>query len=218
MRTPATGERSSDTNAGRGRVVLVTSSVPGEGKSTTALALARTYAAAGKKVLLIDADLRKPSLHHLAGVEAEHGFADYLRDQTGHATLKELCRFDTESSVTLLLGKGQSAALTDQLLSSKVFKRVIAGARQTFDVILVELARSWNPNDQWNPSCHLDRIGQNRIAAISHVRQFDFQYTCVGQNLQISRCGKGQRKLWRSGLHLCTDQDPGAFRPGLWSF
>ena len=48
---------------GAPRVLLVTSAVAGEGKSTTALMLARNFAQLGRRVLLIDADLRKPSLH-----------------------------------------------------------------------------------------------------------------------------------------------------------
>ena len=67
----------------QGKLILVTAMSPtpaGEGKTTTALALARTYALAGKRTLLIDADLRKPSLHRQLGFEPDVGFLDYLRN------------------------------------------------------------------------------------------------------------------------------------------
>ena len=56
-----------------GRVVLVTSALPGEGKSTLTLSLARAAAAEGLRVMVIDADLRKPSLHELVGLQAGGG-------------------------------------------------------------------------------------------------------------------------------------------------
>ena len=51
------------------KIVLVTSSLPGEGKSTTAVALARLVARSGKRVLVIDSDLRKPRIHEEFGVQ-----------------------------------------------------------------------------------------------------------------------------------------------------
>ncbi|MCU0725881.1 MAG: CpsD/CapB family tyrosine-protein kinase, partial [Planctomycetes bacterium] len=64
---------------GRPRRLLVTSALPGEGKSVTALNLAVAFAEEGdKEVLVVDADLRKPSLHRLAGVEPRGGLSDVL--------------------------------------------------------------------------------------------------------------------------------------------
>lgn len=60
------------------RCLLVTSSSSGEGKSTTALTLARNLAQLGKRVLLIDADLRNPSLHRALGSENSIGLSNYL--------------------------------------------------------------------------------------------------------------------------------------------
>src|SRR5690606_4780869 len=61
------------TNDGVPKVLLVTSAGPGEGKSTTALALARNFAQMGRRVLLIEADLRNPSLRKVMGVSGEIG-------------------------------------------------------------------------------------------------------------------------------------------------
>lgn len=66
------------TASGVPRSLVVTSPTPNEGKSTTALALARNFAQLGKRVLLIDADLRNPSLHRQVGVENSQGLTNVL--------------------------------------------------------------------------------------------------------------------------------------------
>jgi capsular exopolysaccharide synthesis family protein len=72
-------------NGGEPRSLLLTSTMSGEGKSTTALALARAYADAGERVLLIDGDLRRPTLHLQAGVDGRVGFADVLAGRSALA-------------------------------------------------------------------------------------------------------------------------------------
>ncbi len=66
------------TEHGVPRSFAVTSTRPAEGKSTTALALAATLARAGKKVILVDGDMRSPSIHHLAGVNHDRGLSNFL--------------------------------------------------------------------------------------------------------------------------------------------
>lgn len=66
------------TEHGVPRSFSITSTRPAEGKSTTALALATTLARAGKRVILIDGDMRSPSIHHLAGVGHERGLSNFL--------------------------------------------------------------------------------------------------------------------------------------------
>lgn len=66
------------TDHGVPKTLLITSSGPGEGKSTTALALARNLTQLGKRVLLVDADLRKPSLHKTLGLKVESGLSHLL--------------------------------------------------------------------------------------------------------------------------------------------
>jgi capsular exopolysaccharide synthesis family protein len=66
---------------GSPRVILVTSSQPGEGKTTTTVNTALSLANLGEKVLIIDADLRKPGIHKLFGMKAEPGLSTYLQFQ-----------------------------------------------------------------------------------------------------------------------------------------
>lgn len=66
------------TDHGVPRSMAVTSTQPGEGKTTTAFAIATSLARIGRKVLLVDSDMRSPSIHHLAGVENDAGLSNYL--------------------------------------------------------------------------------------------------------------------------------------------
>ena len=75
------------TEHGVPRSFAVTSTRPAEGKSTTALALATTLARAHRKVILVDGDMRSPSIHHLGGVDHDHGLSNFLSGQDDISTL-----------------------------------------------------------------------------------------------------------------------------------
>src|SRR3546814_11824042 len=66
------------TEQGVPRSFSVTSTRPREGKSTTCLALATTLTRGGKRVILVDGDMRNPSIHQLAGVRHDRGLSNYL--------------------------------------------------------------------------------------------------------------------------------------------
>jgi succinoglycan biosynthesis transport protein ExoP len=74
------------TEHGAPRSLVITSTRPGEGKSTTALALATMLARAGRRVILVDGDMRSPSVHQLGGVNHDRGLSNFLvgDDQIGN--------------------------------------------------------------------------------------------------------------------------------------
>jgi capsular exopolysaccharide synthesis family protein len=78
------------TEHGVPRSFAVTSTRPAEGKSTTALALATTLARAQRKVILVDGDMRSPSIHHLGGVDHDRGLSNFLagEDNIGSLTFE----------------------------------------------------------------------------------------------------------------------------------
>jgi succinoglycan biosynthesis transport protein ExoP len=75
------------TEHGVPRSFAVTSTRPGEGKSTTALALATTLARAKRNVILVDGDMRSPSIHHLGGVDHDRGLSNFLAGDDAISTL-----------------------------------------------------------------------------------------------------------------------------------
>jgi hypothetical protein len=98
----------------RGQVLLVTSPNAGDGKSTTAANLAVTMASAGKRVILVDADLRKPSLHQVFNLENRVGLTSALLSGNGTRSYIQPSGFDNLS----VLASGPLPPNPSELLSS----------------------------------------------------------------------------------------------------
>lgn len=123
----------------RGAVIMVTSTTPNEGKTTFALSLARSYALSGQRVLLIDCDLRKPSIHRHLGLEPSQGLMDFLTADMDNATdIGGIITRDEMTNVTVITGTRRSDVPTDQLLAGAGFGRLIRSARQTFDTVVLD--------------------------------------------------------------------------------
>lgn len=120
-------------------VIMVTSANPAEGKSSLSLSLARTYAAAGKRVLLIDADLRKPSQHKQIGFKPDEGFLEYLKDPSEKmGAERSFYVADPKSQTGIILGRGQADIPTDQLLQTEAFSSLLQSARQSMDIVIID--------------------------------------------------------------------------------
>ncbi|WML58616.1 CpsD/CapB family tyrosine-protein kinase [Neobacillus sp. PS2-9] len=116
------------------RAMMVTSSGPGEGKSTTAANLAVTFAQLGKKVLLVDGDLRKPTVHHTFAVNNQVGFTTVLTKQ---ASLEKAV-VETEEQDLYILTSGPIPPNPAELLSSKSMELFIEEAKQNFDYVIFD--------------------------------------------------------------------------------
>ncbi|WP_421760457.1 Wzz/FepE/Etk N-terminal domain-containing protein [Devosia sp.] len=127
-----------DEETGAGRVIVVSSAAPGEGKTTTALSLARAYALSGLSTLIIDCDLRKPSIHRQLGMEASEGLLEYLVADSDSADLRSIMTIDAGSRAQVILGSRRSDIATDQLIAGRTFSRLVAAARKNFDVIVLD--------------------------------------------------------------------------------
>ncbi|WP_377292329.1 GumC family protein [Rhizobium sp. SG2393] len=128
------------TQSDTGRVIMISSAIPGEGKSTMALALARMYALSGKKTLLIDCDLRKPTMHKHVGLQPNAGFIDFLRrhDADNNGSLPKVLVNDPLSDLILMLGGRSSDIGTDEFFMDERLGRVLATARKHFDYIILD--------------------------------------------------------------------------------
>jgi succinoglycan biosynthesis transport protein ExoP len=123
---------------GEGIVIVVTSAAPNEGKTTVSLSLTRAYALAGMSTLLIDCDLRKPSVHRQLGLQASEGLLEYLAGTSGTSELKSILTIDTGSGAQVIVGSRRSDVPTDQLVAGKTFTRLVAAARKNFDVVILD--------------------------------------------------------------------------------
>lgn len=122
-----------------GRIVMVSSTAPNEGKTTIALALARSYALSGRTTILIDCDLRKPSVHRQLGLEPSLGLNEFLSSEEGSSLgISSIAAPDPLTKATVVLGARRSDLPTDQLLASPSFIKLMKAARATFDVVILD--------------------------------------------------------------------------------
>ncbi len=149
--------------------LLVTSSRPGEGKSTTALAIAANFAGIGKRVLLIDGDLRKPSLHRLIGVNNDRGVSNIL---SGAATIHEVVQRSEDPNLSFipcgplppnpaeLLGAGRVRALLEE--ASSIYDLVVIDGPPVLGFADAPLLASHVPGTLFVLESRMTRRGQAR--------------------------------------------------------
>ena len=140
------------------RVVAVTSGVPEEGKSTVAASLACAAAMAGRTTLLVECDLRRPSLAERLAIEATPGLTDFLVRDAGPAEILQTVPIDRlERSDASTAGEdgerseaprqgvrlvcitaGRSAVHPAEMLASQRFRDFVTGVRDAYDVVILD--------------------------------------------------------------------------------
>jgi len=116
--------------------VLVTSSVPLEGKTTLVTSLARSRSLAGQRVVIIDTDLRKPSIHAIHKIPSEPGLVEVLM---GEAELQDVIVKDERTGV-FLVPAGSYAPSPADLLASVQMRNIVAALEGAFDLVLLDCA------------------------------------------------------------------------------
>ena len=121
------------------KCVLISSAVPGEGKSTLASLLARHSAAAGKKVVLVDADLRRPTIGRMFDVDKKAlGLTDLLMNHS--QSVEDVLVNDTATGLKLLT-RGHAAFINpSDLFASQRMKALIEQLKEQFDLVIIDSA------------------------------------------------------------------------------
>ncbi|AUG54551.1 protein tyrosine kinase [Thalassospira marina] len=116
------------------RIVGITSTVPSEGKSTLAAWLAQVTSNSGQRTLLVDCDLRRPTVHKTFGADNKHSLVELLADE---CTIDQAIKKDEETGLYLLPAKVTQANALD-LLSSSHMQTTLMALREHFDFIVLD--------------------------------------------------------------------------------
>ncbi len=120
--------------------LMVCSAQPGEGKTTVSVGLSLTMALSGKRVLLVDADTRKPKLHEIFELSDQRGFTDVLADGSD-VKLREVVRridLQREQAVLDIVPSGAQPPVHPRLMASAGLEAFVAAACQQYDVVLFD--------------------------------------------------------------------------------
>lgn len=179
--------------------LLVTSSSAGEGKTTTAVNLAGSFAQANQKVLLLDCDLRKPRVHKIFNDERYPGFIDYF---FGQATFDELIRKTEQANLFYITG-GTIPPNPAEILGSHKMEEFLAKLETHFDLIVIDSP----PIIAVTDSEILSQIVDGVMLVISAgVTEYDILY----KSLDVLKMAKSQ--------FLGAVLNKFAYRPGYGSY
>lgn len=162
--------------------IAVVSAASGEGKSTTAVNLAVAYARQDLRVLLVDCDLRQPSLHRMLGAKAVPGFLDVL---AGRATVGTAVQ-ETSFNGLSLLPRGTFDERAVELLDSQRTDVIISSLKDRFDMVIFDTAPVLAAADTAMLAPRVDgvllvvRAGRTPRAAALHAKQ---QLQAVGASV-----------------------------------
>jgi len=119
---------------GEAKTILITSSAPGEGKSTIAVNLAGSFALANKRTVIIDCDLRKPRVHNIFNEKRFPGFTDYF---IGRATFEEIERRTDVENLSVITA-GTIPPNPSEILDSRGMKSFLRKLANEFDIVIVD--------------------------------------------------------------------------------
>jgi capsular exopolysaccharide synthesis family protein len=120
---------------GPARVLLITSCVPGEGKSTVSANLAVSFAQYGKKVVIVEADMRRPTMKHVLDVPNEKGLSTIL---AGSCTLEEATIRGVAIETLDVIPAGPRPPLPSEILGSAAFDRLLEQLRSIYDLVIID--------------------------------------------------------------------------------
>jgi polysaccharide biosynthesis transport protein len=164
------------------KTLLITSSQPGEGKTTTTINAAMSLAQLGKSVLIIDCDLRTPRIHKEIGINSKPGLSEYLSGNAKlNAVIKKLNNHDLS-----LLPSGSIPERPAELIGSQRMKEMLQALSQRYDHIIIDSPPMISLADPVILSTLVDgvilvvRMGKSNRDAVRRSRQELFH---VGGNI-----------------------------------
>lgn len=125
------------------KMLTVTSAGPGEGKTTTSINIAITFAQTGKRVMLIDGDLRKPKVHKILGLENQNGLTNILANKGDYIKYIKETKIEGLDVITC----GAIPPNPSELLNSNQMKQLLQTIRKDYDMVVIDAPPVGNVTD-----------------------------------------------------------------------
>ena len=151
------------------KTIMITSAVPGEGKTTTAVNMAVTMADAGMRVLLIDTDLRRPNVHRVLKIERGPGLADVLREGTD---LQSVIR-ETRIENLWIVSSGRVPPNPSELIGSARMQRFMKQLGGEFDLVICDAPSILVVTDPVLLATHVDTVVM--VVSVNNARRETIQ-------------------------------------------
>lgn len=119
----------------KNKIISITSTKPAEGKSTVIYKLAKSFADNGEKVILLDCDLRSPSISEIAGINDNVGITNYL---TGKVNIQRAINKDREQSNLDMIFTGPVPPNPAEMLASDTFREFIEDLSKEYDYVFID--------------------------------------------------------------------------------
>jgi len=162
-------------------VIAVSSALSGEGKSLSSINLAYSLAELGKKVVLVDCDMRRPTLAEKLGIDKQLGLSSYLTRQSELVDLVQYCGITGDERAFHVIASGQNPPNPIELLSSARMALALNILRKSYDYVILDLPPVGEVSDALAIADKADGtlliVRQNycnRIALNDTIRQFEF--------------------------------------------
>ena len=162
-------------------IIGVSSAMAGEGKSLSSVNLAYSLSELGKKVLLIDCDLRRPSLPDKLPISKYPGLSNYLSGLCSLTDIVQVCGIPKAERAFQVIAAGNNAPNPIELLSSLKMNKLLQGLRTVYDYVILDLPPVGEVSDALAVAEHTDGVLVvvrqnycNRLAISSALNQFEF--------------------------------------------
>lgn len=191
------------------RVIGLSSALSGEGKSLSAVNLAYTLAQLNKKVILIDCDMRRPTLAEKLQIRKKPGLSSFLTGQCGLEELVQVCNLGSKGNAFHVISAGQNPPNPVELLSSSRMEKMLVILRKAYDYVIIDLPPVGEVSDAMAVAKKTDGmllvVRQNycdRVVLSDAVRQFEFidtrilgvVFNCTSEH--TGKYGKGYYKRY----------------------
>ena len=137
-------------------IIGLSSALSGEGKSLTAVNLAYTLSQLDKKVLLVDCDMRRPTLAEKLNIKKYPGLSNYLTRQNNLDELMQVCTLKAGENAFHVITAGQNPPNPVELLSSSRMKKALEHLRQIYDYVILDLPPVGEVSDAMTVSQEID--------------------------------------------------------------